>query len=77
MPLKHFGNFRRTLDTALINCEVSLTLTWSTNCVSTDLITTAANPNAASLYQFKRDEQDMTNAGNPDNVTDNADTVSF
>ena len=31
---------------------------------------------SASLYQFKRDEQNMTNAGNPDNITD-ADSSSF
>ena len=28
----------------LINCEVPLTLTWSKNCVLTDVITTAAVP---------------------------------
>ena len=28
----------------LINCEVSLTLTWFKNCVLTDIITTAAVP---------------------------------
>ena len=28
----------------LINCEVSLTLTWSENCVLTDIITQAARP---------------------------------
>ena len=28
----------------LINCEVSLTLTWSKNCVLTDMITYAAVP---------------------------------
>ena len=33
MPLKYLSNFWRTLDIPLINCEVSLTLTWSQNCV--------------------------------------------
>ena len=28
-PLKYLSNFWRTLDVPLINCEVSLTLTWS------------------------------------------------
>ena len=32
----------------LINCEVSLTLRWSTDCVLTDIITRAADPNADS-----------------------------
>ena len=31
---------------SLINCEVSLTLTWPKDCVLTDLTTTVANPNA-------------------------------
>ena len=46
VPLKHLSNFWRTLDIPLISCEVSLTLTWSKNCVLTDIITQAANPNA-------------------------------
>ena len=31
VTLKHLSNFWRTLDMSLINCEVSLTLTWSKN----------------------------------------------
>ena len=33
MPLKHLGNFWNTLNIPLINCEVSLALSWSANCV--------------------------------------------
>ena len=33
VPLKYLSNFWRTLDIPLINCEVSLTLTWSEDCV--------------------------------------------
>ena len=32
VPLKYLSNFRRTLEMALINCEVNLILTWSTDC---------------------------------------------
>ena len=42
VPLKHLSNFWRTLDMPLINCEVSLTLTWSEKCVLTDITTQAA-----------------------------------
>ena len=42
VPLKHLSNFWRTLDMPLINCEVSLTSTWSENCVLTDITTQAA-----------------------------------
>ena len=35
VPLKYLSNFWRTLDMPLISCEVSLTLAWSENCVST------------------------------------------
>ena len=35
VPLNCLSNFWRTLDTPVINCEVSLTLTWSKNCVLT------------------------------------------
>ena len=37
VPLKYLSNFQRSLDMPLINCEVSLTLTWSENCVVTSL----------------------------------------
>ena len=35
VPLKYLSNFWRTLDIPLINCEVSLILTYSGNCVIT------------------------------------------
>ena len=41
-PLKYLSNFWRTLDMPLINCEVVLTLTWSDNCVLTNITTEAA-----------------------------------
>ena len=37
VPLKYLNNFWKTLDIPLINCEVSLILTWSENCVLTDI----------------------------------------
>ena len=33
VPLKYLRNFSRTLEITLINCEVSLSLTWSSTCV--------------------------------------------
>ena len=33
VPLKYFSNFWRTLEIPLINCEVNLILTWSSDCV--------------------------------------------
>ena len=37
VPLKYLSNFWRTLNMPLINCEVSLILTWSENCVITSM----------------------------------------
>ena len=49
VPLKYLGNFWKSLDISLINCEVSLTLTWDKNCVITSresrLVTTAQGGN--------------------------------
>ena len=42
VPLKYLSNFWRPLDIPLINCEVSLILTWSENCVLTDIKTQTA-----------------------------------
>ena len=36
LPLKYLSNFWRTLEMPLINCEVSLFLTWSSTCVITN-----------------------------------------
>ena len=37
VPLKQLRNFWKTLDIPLINCEASLSLSWSANCVITSL----------------------------------------
>ena len=37
VPLKHLGNFWNSLNMPLINCELSLALSWSTNCVITSM----------------------------------------
>ena len=42
VPLKPLSNCWRTLHMTLINCKVFLTLTWSENCVLTDITTQAA-----------------------------------
>ena len=53
MPLKYLRNFWRTLDIPLINCEVSLALSWSATCVITSLekrLVTAAQGDNATVY---------------------------
>ena len=44
-PLKYLNNFWRTLDVPLINCSISLILTWAENCLLTSKETRDANPN--------------------------------
>ena len=44
VQLKYLSNFWRTLEMPLINCEINLILTWSTNCVIVS--TSVANQNA-------------------------------
>ena len=39
VSLKYLSNFWRTFDMSLTNCEVSLTLTWSENCLLTNTTT--------------------------------------
>ena len=51
--LKHLNNFWRTLDIPLINCKVSLALSWSENCVITSLekrLVTAAQGDSPTVY---------------------------
>ena len=44
--VKYLSKFWKTLDMVLINCEVSLTLTWSNNCVLTSKATRDDDPDA-------------------------------
>ena len=44
VPPKYLSNFWRILEMPLINCEINLILTWSTNCVIAS--TNVANQNA-------------------------------
>ena len=53
MPLKLLSNFWKTLDIPLINCEVSLALSWSANCVITSLekrLVTAVQGDKPAVY---------------------------
>ena len=48
VPLKHLGNFWNNLNILLVNCEVSLALSWSETCVITSMkknILVAGQPN--------------------------------
>ena len=65
VPLKYLRNFWRSLDMLLINCEVSLTLTWSENCILTDIATQTArnaNPNANPPVEGRERIDAPTNA---------------
>ena len=44
VPLKHLGNFWNSLNIPLVNCEVSLTLSWSETCVITSMGTRLVRP---------------------------------
>ena len=44
------SNFWRTIDVPLINCEISLTLSWSQNFVVNPPIAAINNPTAATLF---------------------------
>ena len=46
VPLKYLSNFWRTLYVPSINCEVSLTVFWSENCVITSKARRRADPDA-------------------------------
>ena len=62
VPLKDLSNFWKTLDILLINCEVSLALSWSANCVITSLekrLVTAAQGDNPAVYD-----------DSPTNITD-------
>ena len=49
VPLKYLSNFWKKFEMSLINCEISLQLKWSKNCIL--VAGTAANQN--SIFQIK------------------------
>ena len=44
VPLKYLSNFWRTFEILLINCEISLQLRWSRNCIILAGTTNNQNP---------------------------------
>ena len=61
VPLKYLSNFLRLLRVPLTNCEISLDLTWSKNCV----LTSKATRNALSA---QGDNPAVTQINNPTNA---------
>ena len=53
VPLKYLNNFWRSLNLPLINCEIELDLSWSKNCVISEILKTPEvvgdNPVEATL----------------------------
>ena len=52
IPLKHLRNFWRTLNMSLFNSEIQLILTWSKNCVLSDM-TAVYNPPTRLEFQIR------------------------
>ena len=46
VPLKYLSNFWEKINVPLINCDISLTLAWSENCVLTSKATRKADTDA-------------------------------
>ena len=65
VPLKYLSDFWRSLDMPFINCEISLTLTWSTSYVLTDIKTQTArnaDPNVDPPIEARERTDAPTNA---------------
>ena len=64
VQLKYLGNFWRTLDMPLINCEINLILTWFENCVLTSKV------QSDKFFATGSDENpQFSEINNPTNVT--------
>ena len=50
VPLKHLGNFWRTLEIPLINCEINLILTWLSTCVITNYTGAGTSAITGTIY---------------------------
>ena len=61
MPLKYLSNFWRTLNIPLVNCEISLDLTWPETCV----LTSKATRNALAAEE---DNPAVAQINNPTNA---------
>ena len=54
VPLKHLGNFWKSLNISLVNCEVSLILSWSESCMITSMekiVLVAGQPNRGNSLE--------------------------
>ena len=65
IPLKYLGNFWRTLDFPIINCEIQHDLTWSKECIIPEILlifAIAGNPNARLPVQAREVAIQQTSA---------------
>ena len=56
VPLKYLSNFWRSLDLPLINCQIGIDLSWSEECIVSEISITpeiAGNPNARPPVQVR------------------------
>ena len=60
VPLKHISNFWRTLDMSFTDCEVSLTLSGSENCVITKIDKTVRAPQGDNPAVDKINQESAT-----------------
>ena len=64
-PLKYLSNFWRTLETPLVNCRISLILTWAKNCIISNC---AANQEAKYAITDIKLYVPVVTLSNQDNV---------
>ena len=60
LPSKYLSNFWRSLDLPFINCEIEIDLTWSKECIVSEISITpaiAGNPNARPPVQARETRQ--------------------
>ena len=60
VPLKYLSNFWRSLDLPLINCQIGIDLSWSEECIVSEISITpeiAGNPNARPPVQAIQEKQ--------------------
>ena len=60
VPLKYLSNFWRTLDIPLINCEISLDVTWPENCVLTSKASREADPDTDPAITGMNNSKNVT-----------------
>ena len=61
LPLKYLSNFWRSLDSLSTNCEIKLDLSWSKECIMSEISITPVQATIGAAFQMTNNRSNISN----------------